>query len=178
MQPSVGTPARQPAAISLADIADHETELVFVGGRLDAIDGERLLVNDGTSLAAIRLPPAASVGSPAIGALVNARGQVTRTEQGGLEIVVASSEDIRILDATLTAAEPSSVAFNARLQPNLTAAATPLNVTRSNNAVIVLVIAGLLVLAVGLGATGLVIARHRELLPVAVQAVARLRARK
>jgi hypothetical protein len=175
---SVGAPARQAAAISLADLADHDTELVFVGGRLDAIDGARLLVNDGTSLAAIRLPPAASLGSLSIGALVNARGQVTRTEQGGLEIVVASLDDIRILDALTGLPEPSSVAFDTELQPKLTAAPSSLSGTQPNNAVLAVVIAALLMLAAGVGAAGVVIARRPELLPSAVRTVARLRGRK
>ena len=177
-QQSVGAPVRQPAAISLADLANHESELVFVGGRLDAIEGERLLVNDGTSLAAICLPRASNLGSLTIGLLVNAWGKVARTEQGGLEIVVDSTDDVRVLEAVIRLAEPSSLGLDAGLQPNLTAAAARLETPAPGNAVVVFVIAGMLALAAAVGVAGVVIARRPDLLRSAVSAVAGLRARK
>ena len=65
----------QPLVIAISDIANHENETVIVGGRIDAIDGNRLLVNDDTSLVAVRVPSTSA--SPA------ARGRACQRSRAG-----------------------------------------------------------------------------------------------
>jgi hypothetical protein len=166
-----------PLVIAIADIASHENQSVTVGGRVDAIDGNRLLVNDDTSLVAVRVPSTAGLGLLRIGALVNARGQVTRTEQGGLEVVVGTFDAIRIVDAQTALASPSAAINDGKLQPStagqqLVVQASPASST------LPLLIAGLLLVATAVAVAGALVARRPDLVRSAIRGLAAARARK
>lgn len=161
--------------MALADIAAHEGEQVVVGGRIEAVDGNRLLVSDGTSLAAVRLaPPAMAVGQVRPGMLINASGTVGRTDQGGLEIVVDDADAIRLLDPVLTAGRPvraSSAPGVGLAGPDAASPAAPVDTP------LPLALAGLLVLAGMVGSAGVAITRRPQLLHAVKLALANVRTR-
>ncbi len=168
----------QPLVIAISDIANHENETVIVGGRIDAIDGNRLLVNDDTSLVAVRVPSTSGLAALRVGALVNARGQVTRTEQGGLEVVVDTLDAIRVRGAqTVALAVPSAALADSKAEPSLGNQPVALQASPSSSTV-PLVIGGVLVLSVVVAVAGVVIARRPDLFRSAVRAAAALRAQK
>jgi DNA/RNA endonuclease YhcR with UshA esterase domain len=174
---SAAAAVHQTLAIALSDLASHESEIVIVGGHIDAIDGDRLLVNDGTSLAAVRLPSTAGIGSLRVGALVNARGRVTRTEQGGLEVVVEGLDAIRILGALTTIAQPSAASVDSQAVPKLGGLPVVSGAAPVSSA-LPFVLVGMLALAIALPVAGIVIARRPDLARSAVRALRGLRAQR
>jgi hypothetical protein len=164
-----------PVAIALADIAAHESELVLVGGRVTAVDGERVLIDDGTSLAALRLTGSApSIGQLRTSMLVNARGVVVRTDHGGLEIVVDDLANIRLLDPTLTTA--ANLALTPAQSPiaDDEVVASPTQPTGNQ---LTFALAGLLVIAGMVGSAGLAVARKPQLVRAVKLAMANMRTR-
>jgi hypothetical protein len=169
--PAGGT---RPFAIALADIAAHEGEMVTVGGRIEAVDGDRLLVNDGTSVAAVRLAnPEIGAGRIRPGMLVNARGLIGRTDQGGLEVVVTDADGIRFLDPVLTAAQPGI----SSLAPGGTGSGSDTDAPAPAGTPLPLALAGLLVLAGMVGSAGVAISRRPQLLHALKLALANMRTR-
>jgi uncharacterized protein YdeI (BOF family) len=161
-------------AMALADIAAHEGEMVTVGGRIEAVDGNRLLVNDGTSLAAVRLAnPEIAAGRIRPGMLVNARGLIGRTDQGGLEVVVDDADGIRLLAPVLTAAQPgiSSPA------PVGTGSGSDADAPAPAGTPLPLALAGLLVLAGMVGSAGVAISRRPQLVHALKLTLANMRTR-
>lgn len=170
--PAGGT---RPTAMALADIAAHEGELVTVGGRIEAVDGNRLLVNDGTSLAAVRLAtPEVAAGRIRPGMLVNARGLIGRTDQGGLEVVVDDADGIRLLDPILTAAQPGVPASSPVAGGSGSDGAAP---AAPIGTPLPLALAGLLVLAGMVGSAGVAISRRPQLFHALKLALANMRTR-
>jgi len=95
-----------PLAVDLADLAAREGDRVRVGGRLLAIEADRLLLDDGTAQALVRLGVDAR---PLIallrrGTLINATGVITRSATGGLIVEVAEAGDVAIAGAWVGAA--------------------------------------------------------------------------
>jgi len=78
---------------ALEELADR---LVRVGGRVKALDGRRLTLDDGTASATVRLGEAIEPRELAldVGEVVNATGRV-QTRRTGPEVVVASAADVR-----------------------------------------------------------------------------------
>jgi hypothetical protein len=163
----------QPQPIALADIASHEGATVLVGGRIEAIDGDRLLLNDGTSTAAVRL--ASRIGAPSfsVGALVNARGVVTRTEQGGLEVVVDDATQIRALDPSLARAEASAGSGGTPAPQTATEPSTPPAGNPMGLAVL-----GVLAFAGMVGSAGVAVARRPGLVRAVRMTLANMRTRE
>jgi len=169
-------PNGRPLAMTLADIAAHEGELVSIGGRIEALDGDRLLVADGTSLAAVRLAPeAAAIGPARPGMLINARGTITRTEQGGLEIVVDKAANLRLLDPRLAVENDGQTSPAVGGDHSGLSAATPPSSPAGN--ALPFALAGLLALAGMVGSAGLVIAYKPQLLRALKLALANVRTR-
>jgi len=167
----------QPLVIAISDIANHENEMVTVGGRIDAIDGNRLLVNDDTSLVAVRVPSTSGLAALKVGALVNARGHVTRTDEGGLEVVVDTLDSIRVLGTQTAVAAPSAILADSKTQTNLGDQPLALQTSPASSTV-PLVLGGLLVLSLAVAALGVAIARRPDLFKSAVRAATALRAQK
>src|SRR5262249_10210995 len=124
----------------------------------------------------VRVASTQGIGSLRVGALVNARGQITRTEQGGLEVIVDDLQAIRVLDSATSLATSSAPALNAQVALNLPTAAA-VDAAPASTTVPIL-IGGLLALALGVAAAGVVIARRPDLLRSAMRAVAVLRTGK
>ncbi len=79
--------------VALDELADH---LVRVGGRVKALDGRRLTLDDGTASGTVRLGAAIEPRELAlhVGEVVNATGRV-QARRTGPEVVVASAADVR-----------------------------------------------------------------------------------
>ncbi len=95
--------ATEPVLTATLGSLDALTDrLVRVGGRLEAIEGRRLTLDDGTARGHVRLP--ADIGSlhpaPPPGGMVNATGRVERGRDGP-EVVVGSLADLRWAAATV-----------------------------------------------------------------------------
>ena len=171
-----GAAARRPANMALADIAAHEGEVVLVGGAVEAVDADRLLISDGSGVAAVRLPAGFASASVRVGSLLNARGTVSRNPQGGLEVVVNDVDGIRLLDVILTAAERDIGDGTSLADPAITSgldAAIPMPLSAPPPVTLVLVF--LLALATGLGTLTLLLVRRPQLLIAAKLALARRR---
>ena len=104
---STSLPSSGPTT-ALADLAAHQGERVTIGGTVTAVDGARITVDDGSSIAVIRLfgDASAMVSLVAIGDLVNATGVVDRNATGGLEIAVDDPAGFTWLAATNIGATP------------------------------------------------------------------------
>jgi hypothetical protein len=74
----------------LADLGAHENQMVRVGGRIAALEGPRITLQDESAAANVRLTGEAVRLVPllSIGDLINATGVVERAAGGGLEIVI------------------------------------------------------------------------------------------
>jgi hypothetical protein len=93
---SRGGDAELAAATTLATIGDMDDRLVRVGGRLAAVDGRTLVLDDGTARGYVRLPAAAVALASKLraGEVLNAVGQVRR-RAGRHEVVVRHASDVR-----------------------------------------------------------------------------------
>jgi hypothetical protein len=81
----------------IAALAEHEGELVRVGGRVVGLDEEGVVtIEDGTGRAAVRLTAGAAAISDQLqsGDLINVTGTVVRTAAGTLEITVDDPANI------------------------------------------------------------------------------------
>ncbi|HVM30226.1 MAG TPA: lamin tail domain-containing protein [Candidatus Limnocylindrales bacterium] len=83
-------------AIFLAELAAHEGRYVQVGGRVERFIGERVMISDGTGVAALLLAAEARALLMQLrpGLLVNARGLVVRLNEGGLAVRIDSAADL------------------------------------------------------------------------------------
>jgi hypothetical protein len=100
---SAAPASARPPDVALGDLAAYEGELVRVGGWVEAVDGDRVIVRDGSGRAAIRIPSPAVRAGINVGDLLNAVGEVRRTDQGGLELVTSAEFEWRVLRATAPA---------------------------------------------------------------------------
>jgi hypothetical protein len=110
---------------ALADLSSYQGARVTVGGRVTAIEDARLTIDDGTSVAVIRLVGDA-VGMAslvALGDLVNATGVVDRNAAGGVEVTVDDPGAFTWLAATEVGATPFDTA-SATPDPTLAEAAS------------------------------------------------------
>jgi hypothetical protein len=84
--------------VALSELAAHEGRRVRVGGRIERLAGEQVLISDGTAVAALVLVDEARslVLRFRRGLLINASGQVVRLDQGGLAVRVGSPSDVVI----------------------------------------------------------------------------------
>jgi hypothetical protein len=150
-QPSMGP------TTALADVAAHLGERVTIGGTVTAIDGARLTIDDGSSVAVVRLvgDAGAMASLVAIGDLVNATGVVDRNADGGLEVAVDDPAAFTWLAALEAGATPFALA-SASPDPSFAVAAlsdpgAPVDTTAA--AVGVLLVASVLLLVGALAAT-------------------------
>ncbi len=142
---------------ALADLASYQGERVTIGGTVTAIDGARLTVDDGSSIAVIRLvgDAGAMASLVAIGDLVNATGVVDRNADGGVEVAVDDPAAFTWLAAIEIGATPFATA-NASPDPSLAPAVlsdTEGLVDATAAAVAVLLVASVLLLGGALAAT-------------------------
>jgi hypothetical protein len=112
-----------------------------------------------------------------VGALVNARGQVKRTDQGGLEVVVDTLDSIRVLGTQTALAAPSAILADSKTQTSLGDQPLALRTSPASSTV-PLVIGGLLVLSFAVAALGLAISRRPDLFKAAIRSAAALRVQK
>jgi hypothetical protein len=86
-----------PLTTTLARLEDLRGRVVRVGGRVHAVDGERLTVDDGTARASLQLRGLATHLLPDLrtGLVLNAVGRVRARRGGEMEIVVRDAADIR-----------------------------------------------------------------------------------
>jgi len=84
-------------SVTFADLAAHEGARVAVGGSVTSVDGSRIVLDDGTASAVIRLVGDAQAMSRLVssGDLVNVVGTVQRNAAGGLEVAVDEPQAIR-----------------------------------------------------------------------------------
>jgi hypothetical protein len=94
---------------TLAAVKDMVGELVRVGGRVDAVDGDLLKLGDGTAQVLIRIASGGDGLEPAlrVGEVLNLTGMVRRPGGGGPEIVVQALADIHRA-AALRAMDPAA----------------------------------------------------------------------
>jgi hypothetical protein len=130
---------------------------VTIGGTVTAVDGARLTLDDGSSIAVIRLvgDAGAMASLVAIGDLVNATGVVDRNAEGGLEVAVDDPAAFIWLAATEIGATPfvtASASPGSSLAPAAsTDAGAPVDATVA--AVAVLLAASILLLGGAFAAT-------------------------
>ncbi len=159
--------------VALGDLAAHEAEAVSVGGRVLAVAGVRLTIDDGSGNAVVRLTgEAASLFVLfAVGDLLNATGRVERNATGGLEVVVDSPESIvRLAQLQIPAAAAASASADAQIatgSPGKDALA-PVPPSSATSAALVL-----LVLTGTLAAAALVLNRRRAGLPDLIERLAK-----
>jgi hypothetical protein len=110
-------------AVALSELAGHMGERVRVGGRIERVLGERLMISDGTATASIVIGPAARplLSSLRAGMLVNVIGTVIRHESGGLAVLVEDPADL-VVGAVSAVAAPSARPSSS---PDLTEAPSP-----------------------------------------------------
>jgi hypothetical protein len=101
---------------ALAALQGMVGDLVRVGGRVAAVDGDLLKLDDGTAQVAIRLAAGRDHIEPALrlGEVLNLTGVVRRSDHGGPEVVVRSMADIQraaSLRVTEAASPPPGGAF-------------------------------------------------------------------
>lgn len=114
---AVGTEGHGGAAlpsVTLGALARHDGRMVRVGGRVRAMQGRRLTLDDGTARGVVRLGDAVGpvVGAIDVGDVVNAIGRVRRRGDGRHEVLVMTSADLR--GASQLVAAPSSPTTGAR----------------------------------------------------------------
>ncbi len=110
--------------VTLASLPDHIDTVVRIGGRVERVDGRRVVVDDGTAQVAARLAAEVEPIEPVlrVGEVLNITGRVRVRSSGRLEVVVRSAADVRraarLEEATsLTSGEVSTVPLAAALQP-------------------------------------------------------------
>ncbi len=83
-------------AVTLGSLDVLTDRMVRVGGRLEAVAGRRLTLEDGTGRGTVKLAQGVEPIDPAlrVGEIVNAKGRV-RAGRGGPEVVVDSAADVR-----------------------------------------------------------------------------------
>ena len=84
-------------AATFGSLAGLEDRFVRVGGRIEAVAGRRLTLDDGTARGTVRLATTAEYVEPGfrVGEIVNAVGRVQRHRERGSEVVVESVADVR-----------------------------------------------------------------------------------
>ena len=94
--PSVADDGGVVTTATLGALEDFADQLVRVGGRVKALDGRRLTLDDGTASGTVRLGGAIEPRELAlhVGEVVNAIGRV-QARRTGPEVVVASAADVR-----------------------------------------------------------------------------------
>lgn len=155
------SPPAAVGTVALGDLAAHETELVSVGGRVLAVAGPRLTIDDGTGSVVVKLTGEAAGLSVLFtpGDLLNATGRVERTASGGLEVVVDDPDSITRLAQQQAPVAEASASGDVHIPtgPPDRGAVPPAGPTSTTFAALVL-----LVIAGSLTAAALVLNRRRD----------------
>jgi hypothetical protein len=135
----VGIAGSQP----LADLAAHESAIVSVGGRVTAVAGPRITIEDESASAVIRLAGDAARLAQTFGPgdLLNATGRVQRNPHAGVEVVVDDPAGLRRLaQPQVVSAAPDSAVEP--LLPGYEAHGTPPLAPDSQAAIVALALLG------------------------------------
>ncbi|MFI5262154.1 MAG: hypothetical protein ACHQZR_06355, partial [Candidatus Limnocylindrales bacterium] len=157
--------AGEPLDAELADLPGLVGRVVRVGGVVIASDASRLIVDDGTAQAVVRLPADAGAPDlPSSGSAVTAIGLVVADPGAGVEIQLRTMADLALAsdpgdgpasdDAPAAAAEPSGAAVGPADPVPAAAAAA--------DGILALASAGLVMAAAALVALGLVVVWRRR----------------
>jgi hypothetical protein len=93
---STGEPVSLPA-VTIGALSRFVDRMVRIGGRLEVIDGRRLILSDGTAQASVRLADGVDpiVPSLRVGEVLNIIGLVRERGPGRHEVVVSAAADVR-----------------------------------------------------------------------------------
>jgi hypothetical protein len=137
-------------ATELDDLASLENKVVTVGGSVIAIDGARLLVDDGSASAFIRLvgEAATQIDDIEIGDLINATGTVELNDQGDIEVVVSERGSISKLHPNGPTSSASSLPLSDIVPgPHTPPADGPTTSAPATGAAVAILVVALMVLA-------------------------------